>query len=137
MDKQGIIDYVLDTPTNTNPRILGQMLDEYTIDGGGGTSPLKIVQASIYNQLASDVVISGPFFYDSDEHETFGSISLFSGDEVIYKIMVPSDGYAQLFLTANAVPVPVGQINTTGEVEVDSSGTCNVTGDCTIRLVNQ
>lgn len=29
MDKQGIIDYVMQTPMNTNPAILGQFLDEY------------------------------------------------------------------------------------------------------------
>lgn len=38
MDKETIMDYVMETPTNTNPRILGQMLDEYSEGGGEGGS---------------------------------------------------------------------------------------------------
>ena len=36
MDKQQIIDYIMHTPSNTNPAILGQFLDEYS--GGSGES---------------------------------------------------------------------------------------------------
>lgn len=44
MNKQEIIDYVLETPGNTNKNILSQMLDELAEGGGGGgTSPLGSV----------------------------------------------------------------------------------------------
>ena len=36
MDKQQIIDYIMHTPSNTNPAMLGQFLDEYS--GGSGES---------------------------------------------------------------------------------------------------
>ena len=36
MDKQQIIDYIMHTPSNTNPAMLGQFLDEY--GGGSGES---------------------------------------------------------------------------------------------------
>lgn len=38
MEKQDVIDYVMETPMNTNPRILGQMLDEL-----GGSAPSEPV----------------------------------------------------------------------------------------------
>lgn len=38
MTKQQIIDYVMNTPHNTNPAILKQMLDEVAEEGGGGES---------------------------------------------------------------------------------------------------
>lgn len=34
MDKQQIIDYIMHTPSNTNPAILGQFLDEYSSNEG-------------------------------------------------------------------------------------------------------
>ena len=40
MEKQEVIDYVMNTPMNTNPRILGQMLDEL---GGGSSEPVVIM----------------------------------------------------------------------------------------------
>ena len=54
MDKQQIIDYVLDTPTNTNPRILGQMLDEYAAEGGGSGGESLIVRPTSQGSAGCD-----------------------------------------------------------------------------------
>ena len=38
MDKQQIIDYIMHTPSNTNPAVLGSMLDTFAGDGSGGVN---------------------------------------------------------------------------------------------------
>lgn len=51
MDKQQIIDYVMETPENINPVILGQFLDELG-GGGGGATDFKIFivnETRVYN----------------------------------------------------------------------------------------
>jgi len=46
MDKEQIIDYVMNSPANTNRAVLEGMLDEI---GGGGTSEPLIVNFSVQN----------------------------------------------------------------------------------------
>lgn len=48
MNKEQVLDYVMTTPTNTNPAILNQMLDEISGDGE-----------------SYDVVVKG--YYQSDD----------------------------------------------------------------------
>ena len=36
MTKEEILNYVMDTPDNTNRRVLSDMLDEFTSSSGGG-----------------------------------------------------------------------------------------------------
>ena len=43
MDKNDIIDYVTETPGNTNRAILGSMLDSFASSGGGGGSASNFV----------------------------------------------------------------------------------------------
>lgn len=42
MTKKEIIDYIMETPQNTNPAILSQMLDEIAGEGGGSMEPLVV-----------------------------------------------------------------------------------------------
>lgn len=55
MDKQGIIDYVLHTPENINPAILGQMLDEFT--GGGSMEPFIIEYDDLNSILMTEITV--------------------------------------------------------------------------------
>ena len=41
MNKQDIIDYIMDSPENTNPAILNQMIDEVS---GGGSNNIFIIK---------------------------------------------------------------------------------------------
>lgn len=52
MTKQDIIDYIMETPGNTNPAILSQFLDEI---GGGGSGDFSIVTGT----FTHDNAISG------------------------------------------------------------------------------
>ena len=42
MTKKDIINYVTETPQNTNPAILNTMLDQLSSGGGGGVEPLIV-----------------------------------------------------------------------------------------------
>ena len=42
MTKKEIIDYIMETPQNTNTAILSQMLDEFAGEGGGSMEPLIV-----------------------------------------------------------------------------------------------
>ena len=42
MDKNDILDYVTETPGNTNRAVLGSMLDSFSGGGGGGAEPLIV-----------------------------------------------------------------------------------------------
>ena len=52
MTKKEIIDYIMETPQNTNTAILSQMLDEFAGEGGGSMEPLIVnainVRSTIY-----------------------------------------------------------------------------------------
>lgn len=43
MTKEEILDYILQTPENTNRRVLSDMLDEFSSGGSGGNSDIFIV----------------------------------------------------------------------------------------------
>ena len=47
MDKQQIIDYIMHTPSNTNPAMLGQFLDEY----GGGNNDFSTATITFSRDL--------------------------------------------------------------------------------------
>lgn len=57
MDKQQIIDYIMHTPSNTNPAMLGQFLDEYS--GGSGESWNTLFEGEI-----TTVEEAGAYFSD-------------------------------------------------------------------------
>lgn len=64
MTKEEILDYVMDTPENTNRMVLSDMLDEFSSSSGGGGSSALLITAT----------------YDSDTEmmtldKTYGEIS--------------------------------------------------------------
>lgn len=68
MDKNDILDYVTETPWNTNRAVLGGMLDSFAGGGGGGGSSAFVVT----------------FTYDS-EHETFTADKTFAEIESAFE----------------------------------------------------
>ena len=55
MDKGKILDYVMNTPHNTNPAILSQMLDEVAGEGGGGSSDFSMAEVTIFRSTEFSV----------------------------------------------------------------------------------
>lgn len=53
MSKQRIIDYVMNTPGNTNPNVLNSLLDEEMSGSGGG----DVVVAHITRESGQDVFV--------------------------------------------------------------------------------
>ncbi len=99
MDKQGIIDYVLDTPTNTNPRILGHMLEEYAAGGGdGGGGDFSIAEVTLINNTSDNLslnafvcVEAGELGEDSPKM-LYNAIDIAVGEQATYKVPMYSGG---------------------------------------------
>ena len=88
MDKETIMDYVMETPTNTNPRILGQMLEQNSEgNGSGSTNIMRVLftegdgsittettSEEIYNAYTNGTFVFADFGYN-DPDEGFGYIN--------------------------------------------------------------
>ena len=55
MDKNDIIEYVMNTPHNTNKAVLSSMLNQLAEDGGSGSNIVHPVQVTIVNNTADTV----------------------------------------------------------------------------------
>ena len=59
MDKEGIVEYVMSTPGNTNEQVLRMALDN--LEGGGGGGSKQLYQHVI--QGSSDAPKMGNYYY--------------------------------------------------------------------------
>ena len=57
MTKKDIIEYVMETPHNTNRAVLESMLDQLSSGGGGGSSDFTIAMMTINNSENSYVTV--------------------------------------------------------------------------------
>lgn len=94
MGKQQIIDYVMNTPQNTNPAILSQLIDENA--GGGGFTELTAIQIPtthvVPQSLADKVDTMSEIHYDiylgkNDGSETY--IQFFNRPQTIEEANLP------------------------------------------------
>lgn len=127
MDKNTILNYITETPGNTNRAVLGDMLDSFAGGGGGGgdlTTATLTFNGSAYIQapMCLDIRESGaPIDYaliPFDDEYSSGSytIALYKGAAVIMVTMVG------------------GTITASGNIQEIDTGTYLVTGDCTITV---
>lgn len=125
MDKNTILNYITETPGNTNRAVLGDMLDSFAGGGGGDlTTATLTLNGSAYIQapMCQDIRESGaPIDYAlipfNDEYSS-GSYIM-----ALYK------GAAIIMLTMHD-----GTITTSGDIQNISNGVYLVTGDCTITV---
>ena len=99
MDKQDIINYVLETPTNTNPAILGQMLDSL----GGGVEMVTLFEDDI------------TFTYQAG-HDTY--YNAWGSYHTTNSIKVP---YGYLWVTLDDIVM----IGLCSSVDLDNTGYCS------------
>ena len=109
MDKNDILDYVTETPGNTNRAVLGSMLDSFT--GGGGTNTLVVgVDPETYtldktwNEInnafpnvyvsitTEDVIAKAPISVSASEGEYI--VVILGGPDITVALFIDSaDGY--------------------------------------------
>lgn len=142
MEKQDIINYVLNTPENTNPAILGGMLEQLIAQsgsggGGGGESDLTTATVTFINNINDSPTAYGAFVY-SDEYEgevTNHSTGLMpiGTQQTVVTTVILYKGEASIDLTE------VGQtqgasISASGDATVKMGLFLLVTGDATVTI---
>ena len=66
MDKNDIIEYVMNTPHNTNKAVLNSMLNQLTEGSGGGSSDFSTAQVTFINADPAHLYSVTAFRIDSD-----------------------------------------------------------------------
>ena len=122
MNKEKVLDYVMNSPGNSNRAVLSGMLDES--DGGGGD--FSIVTMT----LETDTSIAAPFIQTSLTNPSFDYIE--SGGETLksagaYNIVLYK-GKAIVFISGEDIQI-------TGEIESIDEYTYIVTGNCNITTI--
>ena len=127
MDKQDIINYVLKTPTNTNPAVLSGMLDSIEGDdsaeegvllyeGDVKMSSRKAVLPIDHNSICLDTNYKNGLykFYFDDEVVYFLTYDISSSIEMagyyIYTAQTNSNFTVQMYSSNNSRPVSLGNV---------------------------
>ena len=123
MDKNDILDYVTETPGNTNRAVLGDMLDSFA-DGGSSdftTAEVAINNGGLNNYLFPCVRSDGENEYALPFYATMGGASE-TATAILYKGSAILQNMGGLTLT------------TSGDIEELGEGAYLITGDCTITV---
>ena len=100
MTKEEILDYVMDTPDNTNRRVLSDMLDEFSSSNGGGGMLVVTVSGEPYSRTldktyreiaeavssGSDVMVHEEYDGGAYYHPMSSFYKYVDGDVVTYSI---------------------------------------------------
>ena len=138
MTKQDIINYVTETPQNTNPAILNTMLDQLSSgDGGGGESgDFSTAEVTIINNSQVDSLSNCPNCWESNTLpvENFppvvNSTALIATENT--KII-----YAPLYKGAcfwTPTEISLSDIVLNGDISNFMNFGLLITGDCTITI---
>ena len=122
MDKNDILDYVTETPGNTNRAVLGDMLDSFA-GGGGGSSDFSTAKLTLTNP--SDYTLMVPVSIESGGMSASMGFVNSSGtfDVILYK------GMAVLVDNNNLT------LQLSGNIEIMVQNFMyTITGDCTITI---
>ena len=126
MDKNAILDYVTETPGNTNRAVLGDMLDSFGGEGGGD-SDFSIVQVTL-TVAEGKAELSIPVIFEQD-----GMAALVC--ETLYNGMSTRTVSTPLYkgMTVISIGSLSGNVTTTGACEY-ADDQLIITGDCTITI---
>ena len=86
MNKQDIINYVCETPTNTNKAVLTSMLDNFSIEASEEAEASKIIMPAQYVTIVDDDV----------EVTDVNMTGLNHGDKLLFEVLVESDNEGQV-----------------------------------------
>ena len=140
MTKQDIIDYVLKTPSNTNPAVLDTMLNELSGDSSEGSSDFTTAEVTIINTTENYVQFGSFAIIDSEDYFNVGDVFLDSNSSeryqfVTYKGSTPYYYHVYLFGASEATGTGDISIEEVSDPETgDVSWEVHITGDCTITL---
>ena len=68
MDKNDIIEYVMNTPHNTNKAVLSGMLNQLT-EGGSGSSDFSTAQVTFVKESGGAISMNMPYALDADPEQ--------------------------------------------------------------------
>lgn len=140
MTKQDIIDYVLKTPSNTNPAVLDTMLNELSDDSSEGSSDFTTAEVTIINTTENYVQFGSFAIIDSEDYFNVGDVFLDSNSSeryqfVMYKGSTPYYYHVYLFGASEATGTGDISIEEVSDPETgDVSWEVHITGDCTITI---
>ena len=128
MTKKEILDYITETPGNTNRAVLGDMLDSFE-GGSGGSSDFSTAEVTIANNTGNrGIQVDIPFIKEASKDQPAHAASGITLEEhrsvnaILYK------GYCII-----EVPV-IYEITGTGNITAHGSY-AEITGDCTINIM--
>ena len=134
MTKKEIIDYVMETPQNTNPAILSQMLDEIAGEGGGSgdSSNFSVAKVTLINNTSEpDVTFKIPGKYEGVEGEHPSS----TAPEIIVEQELVVDAVLYCGYCVGCIYSALISFTLTGTGNVTINGLyAYITGDCTITI---
>lgn len=111
MDKNDILDYVTETPGNTNRAVLGSMLDSFA--GGGGSDTLVVemnLETGSLDKTWNEINNAFPNVYVSMTNEDeigktqIASVSVIEGEYIVD--VLGGQDYTTVFLTDSADGYP-------------------------------
>ena len=138
MDKQQIIDYIMHTPSNTNPAMLGQFLDEYS-RGSGSSGDLSTAEVTIINNSSTDFFELGDGICIGAEIDNIYTPNRITSLPNFYYREFPMTmeiilykNSARLLCTNEEPP----QFSVVGNATYNDNGEITITGDCTITFTD-
>lgn len=127
MTKKEILDYITETPGNTNRAVLGDMLDSFEGGsgggGGGGSSDFSTAKVTLNSSAQLPPLI---YIGWVNRHTDPGIVPAISGENGTYDVILYKGVAYGIFNTASSVSI-------TGSAEYDD-GDLIITGDCTITV---
>ena len=138
MDKNDIIEYVMNTPHNTNRAVLSSMLNQLTEDSSDGSSDFNTVTVSIVNTNESANID----FYGIVDNSYAQALLKSNGDYLVgYSWTGETNITAEFLMIQNSfmIAVPMVEPTITGSATKEylseySEWDVTVTGDCTITI---
>ena len=124
-----IVDYVMHTPTNTNPAVLISMLEGLEGESGGGSEDNYFSIATMQISAGVGGTIYGAFF-DEEDNLSIGVINLGASETVFTIPVILFNGTAQV-----ATDELHSFQDLDGDVELHSGHTLTITGDCAFTLI--
>ena len=127
MTIQEILDYVIETPDNTNPAVLKDMLE--ALGGGGGSSDFSIGNLNLtvtggehHAATVKGVIIDGDALVTTKEYE---------GEVTVAVVLYKGEGRIEIIGGPNAVPTSL-----TGDVSVNpyDPNELLIQGDCSATI---
>lgn len=122
-----VIDYVMNSPQNTNPNVLKGLLESYE---GGGASDFTTAEVTITNNTGSNIELALPEVEDNGRKHLLRTFVVASANGSHSLIVALYKGAASGRIITNNVPSAV----CTGEASISSNNSISIKGNGTITF---